>query len=224
MPDALIVFASVEEVVPGRPAPRRRRPRKRLTLYQMVDLLAALNSRPYSLPSTLPIVTIDVAEVLLVTRPARSRAASARRASTKSAIVPGCDTVAMSGGLPPSTAVESDGDDVVAARRVLDGRVRVLRREAVDHGLEGLLLGAGPDADHRDRAGDVSLRRLLRRLSPPEPDSSSLPHAPTRSRRASIIPRRVKRWRFMRLLSFRRRCRVPSPGRKSAGRACRLRP
>ena len=47
------------------------------------------------------------------------------------------------------------GRHVVAGRRVLDGHVRILALEAVQHGLEGLLLVAGPDADDRDVAGDI---------------------------------------------------------------------
>ena len=44
---------------------------------------------------------------------------------------------------------------VVAAGRVLDVDVRVELVEAVDHGLERLLLLAAPDRHHRDVAGDV---------------------------------------------------------------------
>ena len=45
--------------------------------------------------------------------------------------------------------------EVVAARRVPDAHVRIGLLEAVDHGLERLLLLAGPDRHHRDGAGDV---------------------------------------------------------------------
>jgi hypothetical protein len=48
-----------------------------------------------------------------------------------------------------------DGDELVAARRVVDRDARVLLGEAVDHGLERGLLLAAPDRHDRDRAGDV---------------------------------------------------------------------
>ena len=57
------------------------------------------------MPSTLPVVTIDSPKFSVTASLAKSSGFSASR-FTKSAIVPGWETVAMSGGLPPSTAVE----------------------------------------------------------------------------------------------------------------------
>ena len=102
--------------------------------------------------------------------------------------------------------------------------VGILLGEAVDDRLERRLLGAGPDADHGDRC---------RRRPPPRRSLGRRRSARLRHRRRRMLRRGaggraavrgvVKRWSFMRLLSFRRRCRVPSRGRRSGARACRPR-
>ena len=64
----------------------------------------------------------------------------------------------MSGGLPPSTAVESTVTMLSPPEVYLTVTSGLLGGEAVDHGLEGLLLRPRPDADDGDRAGDGLLR------------------------------------------------------------------
>src|SRR5260370_35266571 len=76
------------------------------TLYQTTDLLAALKPSPYSLPLYVPscfhagakfwLIT-DVAYVIGFSLPCFANCAT----------VPGCAMSAMSGGLPPATAVAS---------------------------------------------------------------------------------------------------------------------
>src|SRR5918994_3697425 len=81
---------------------------KDATLYQMVDLLAPLNMTPYCVPSTAPTsATLSPKLSTMVSR--RSSMGWIAPCSAKSAISPGCPIAAMSGGLPPSTAVERSG-------------------------------------------------------------------------------------------------------------------
>ena len=107
------------------------------------------------MPSTLPVVDDRVAEVLghrvrreveRLERPALDEVGHRARLRHRRDV----------GRVAALDRGREDGDDVVAARGVLDRHVRVVRGEAVDHGLEGLLLGAGPDPDHRNVAGDAS--------------------------------------------------------------------
>ena len=117
------------------------------------------------------------------------------------------------------------GGDVVAARGVLDRHVRVLLGEAVDDGLEGLLLVAGPDADHRDRCrrplsavvvccGRRRSARFVVVAAACSDEEQEGEHAVRGGSSAGAS-----------CVSFRsrRRCRVPSPGRRSGARACRPR-
>src|SRR5687767_9411188 len=78
------------------------------TLYQTVDLLDPLNITPYWVPSTAPVsATGSPKASTILSR--RSSIGLIAPFSAKSAIRPGWPTAAMSGGLPPSTAVESSG-------------------------------------------------------------------------------------------------------------------
>src|SRR6266498_4210496 len=104
-PDAFNVLASLRNagnVVAGF-APASL---KSLTLYQTVDLLAALKKRPYSFPFTVPRVShtgasffasVAFANVIGFAAPRRAR----------SRISPGCGRMATLGGLPPATAVDT---------------------------------------------------------------------------------------------------------------------
>ena len=173
------------------------------------------------MPSTLPVSTIESPKFSWTASTAKSSGFNAPR-STKSAIVPGCETVAMSGGLPPSTAVERT--------------VTMLSPPEVYFTVASGFCSVNPSMTAWNDACSGPVQTPITEIDPetasdepssvvaaPLPSSSSPPHAPTRSRRASISPRRVKRWSFMRLLSFRHRCRVPSPGRRSGARGCRPR-
>src|SRR5918994_6597364 len=79
---------------------------KAATLYQTVDLLAPLKKRPYSFPSTVPRSSQESEKPSLILSSAKSIGFSAPRWA-KSVMKPGWGSAAMSGGLPPSTAVES---------------------------------------------------------------------------------------------------------------------
>src|SRR5918994_4244830 len=81
---------------------------KDATLYQMVDLLAPLNMIPYWVPSTAPTSATDSPKFSTIAS-RRSSIGWSAPCSTKPCISPGWPTAAMSGGLPPSTAVESSG-------------------------------------------------------------------------------------------------------------------
>src|SRR6186997_243508 len=81
---------------------------KAATLYQMVDLFDPLNMTAYCVPSTAPAsATASPNEATILSR--KLSIDLSAPFFTKSAIKPGCPTAAMSGGLPPSTAVESSG-------------------------------------------------------------------------------------------------------------------
>ena len=81
---------------------------KDATLYQMVDLLAPLNMTPYCVPSTEPTSATDSPNASTIDS-RRSSIGWIASFSAKSAISPGWPIAAMSGGFPPSTAVERSG-------------------------------------------------------------------------------------------------------------------
>ena len=81
---------------------------KSATLYQTVDLFAPLNRTPYCVPSTAPTSATDSPKLSTICVAEVSIGWSAS-CSAKSASSPGWAIAAMSGGLPPSTAVESNG-------------------------------------------------------------------------------------------------------------------
>src|SRR5687767_5863342 len=78
------------------------------TAYQIVDLLAPFQNRPYCVPSIAPTSATDSPKLSTI---ASRRLSIGLMASCpwKSLIRPGCAIAARSGGLPPSTAVESSG-------------------------------------------------------------------------------------------------------------------
>ena len=81
---------------------------KAATLYQTVDLLAPLNMTPYCVPSTAPTSATESPKLsTIVSR--RSSIGWIAPCSANWAIRPGWPIAAMSGGLPPSTALESSG-------------------------------------------------------------------------------------------------------------------
>jgi hypothetical protein len=81
---------------------------KSATLYQTVDLLAPLNMIPYCVPSIAPTSATDSPKLSTIAS-RRSSIGWIASLAAKSAIRPGCPTAAMSGGFPPSTAVERSG-------------------------------------------------------------------------------------------------------------------
>ena len=105
MPEALIVSAAARKSShdSGGSTPASS---KAATLYQTSDLLAALKRKPYSVSSTVPSWTADSPRFVSTSSRAKSIGCRAS-CSAKSRTSPGCGSRAMSGGLPPSTAVES---------------------------------------------------------------------------------------------------------------------
>ena len=143
------------------------------------------------MPSTLPVSTIESPKFSWTASSAKSSGFNAPR-STKSAIVPGCETVAMSGGLPPSTAVERTVTMLSPPEvyfTVASGFFSVNpSMTAWNDSCSGPVQTPITEID----AGDAPPTSLPAVVAAPLPSSSSPPHAPTRSRRASIRPRRVQ--------------------------------
>ena len=145
---------------------------KAATLYQMVDLLAALNRIPYWVPSTAPtsatdspkFSTIGVAHVVeRLDRALLGKVRHQARLADRGDV----------GRIPTLDRGREQRSEVVPTGGVLHGDVRIQLLEARDHCFERLLLLAGPDRHDRDLAGDVlaalgaRLRRRLRRIPRP---------------------------------------------------------
>ena len=161
---------------------------KAVTLYQTVDLLARLEEerrracrRPcrasiHDGPKFAAIVALRKVDrlqrALLRELLHRARAAA---------------SAAMSGGLPPCDRGREDGRQRCRRPAVLDRHVRVLLLEAVEDGLERLLLVAGPDAPSTRRVPETSLaavRRRRPRSPPPQPRRRSRDGERTAAQRA----------------------------------------
>jgi len=71
------------------------------TLYHMVDLLAALNTRPYCVSPYVPRSFQTGAKLLSISMPITSVSGWSTPCSAKEYIRPGCGKKATSGGLPP---------------------------------------------------------------------------------------------------------------------------